>query len=554
MLSFEVASPAQRDCDNKEEFKMKKVTAALLLAMVLTTTTVVSVYAAVDGLQFTIVDGVEVVSASHVAGHLDLDFEWDRTTQTITFTDLDGNVESVVIYDVGGFYDGRTVWFPMDIMTEAIYITVYTEYTEVELADVSRILDREPVVRTTDHGEIAVAFIAEMNDNLYNRVPFSYRELDAAEWIVDELLAMGFGEDAIVMQGFSINYLEEFEAGFRADWFTEVVYRRVNDVELVPEEFIEEWADSIYQQTIINFAEAGFTYDMIAYDLGMELTEFIEMFTIPALGDLFDMYGAFSEMVDFRQYSQNIILTIPGRSEQKIVITAHYDSVYNTPGASDNASGVGLLLESAYRMMGVDNYFTLVYAFVGAEEVGLIGTFYYYENLGAAQQSNILVNINADVLFEGPYFFVGLAQVQEALVGLSRNEVVWYAMAGYGLMESEVTYKSSQLAHWLNEEYGLQLIVHRELAAMPSDQLVFLVNGHSVIALTGLARYGDEAYLGFNFEVSPFVAHNGDYFGASFVHTIYDDVHFINENWPDKIANAMWTFSLFLETLLTAEF
>ena len=516
---------------------IKKAVVISLLAMILNTLAIVSTYAeSAQDLSFTIVDGVEVITISQVADNFNVEVEWDSINQTVNFTDLSESIRSVAIYYVGGFNDGINVWLPLE------FVTAF--FSNGSLAE----------VHITDHGELATAFITEMNDNLYNRVSFSYRELEAAEWIVDELLAMGFNESDIVTQSFGISYLEEFEDGFRADWFTEVVNSRANGGELVPEEFIRAWADSIYEQALADFAEAGFTYEMITYDLGMELSEFIETYTVPALEGSFSMYGAFSDEVEFRQYSQNIILTIPGRSEQKIVLTAHYDTVYNTPGASDNASGVALLMESAYRMMDEDNYFTLVYAFVGAEEVGLVGAFYYHDNLSAEQQANILVNINADVLFEGPYFFVGAAQLKEEFVGLSRSELMWYAASGDGLMENDITHEAAQIAKRLNEQYGAKLIVHRELAAMPSDQLVFLINGHTVIALTGLARYGDDAYTGFNFEVSPLTLYNDYFFGASVVHSLYDDVHFINENWPDKIANAMWTFSLLLDTLLAAEF
>lgn len=46
---------------------------------------------------------------------------------------------------------------------------------------------------------------------------------------------------------------------------------------------------------------------------------------------------------------RNIIATRPGMSypEQRVVVVAHFDTVADTPGADDNASGVALLLELA---------------------------------------------------------------------------------------------------------------------------------------------------------------------------------------------------------------
>jgi len=537
----------------------KKVTAGLL-AVILAMLAIVPAFAeTTDEPQIRIEDGAAFVAFRQVADYHGLYVDWDGSNQTVIVTGPYGNVRYVVVYNVGGFNDNGTVWVPVEFAVGFFYITgddesAYIVDLDAEPEILSRLLEREPVVRTTSHGEMAVAFITEMNDNLYNRVSFSYRELQAAEWIAYELVAMGFDEDAVVIQSFYMGDVEEFMLGFGFDWFIDAVRRRANNETLDRDEFITAYAETIYQQAIIDFAEMGIPYEMIAGALGSGLVEFVETQIVPSLEYMFDMYGIFNDTPEFRPYSQNVILTIPGQSEQKIVLTAHLDTVYNVPGASDNASGVALMMESAYSMLGADNYFTLVYVFVGAEEAGLVGTFYYYAGLTAAQQANILFNINADVLFEGPYFFFGTAQLDATLVGRPEAEIMGYVTAGEGFVENDITRLVTQIAEALNEQYAAQLIAHRYLAAMPSDQLVFALNGHTVVALTGLARYGDAAYTGFNFNVSQITAYDNLIFGGSVVHTPYDDVHFINETWPDKIANAMWTFSLFLNALLTAEF
>jgi len=52
------------------------------------------------------------------------------------------------------------------------------------------------------HGLIAADFVAFMSNNLYNRVPFSQREYEAALWIVDELIAMGHPAENVYIQYF----------------------------------------------------------------------------------------------------------------------------------------------------------------------------------------------------------------------------------------------------------------------------------------------------------------------------------------------------------------
>ena len=71
--------------------------------------------------------------------------------------------------------------------------------------------------------------------------------------------------------------------------------------------------------------------------------------------------------------SQNIILTVQGKSKKEIIIGAHYDCV-NTHGVDDNGSGVATLLESAFKQKDKSNEYTIKYIFFGAEEEGVKGS------------------------------------------------------------------------------------------------------------------------------------------------------------------------------------
>lgn len=48
----------------------------------------------------------------------------------------------------------------------------------------------------------------------------------------------------------------------------------------------------------------------------------------------------------------NLWVELPGRSPGLVVVGAHYDSVWSTPGADDNASGVAALLELSRALKG----------------------------------------------------------------------------------------------------------------------------------------------------------------------------------------------------------
>ena len=486
------------------------------------------------------VGGQIFVRMRYVAQIIGAAVEWDSCNQAILLTPAGSEATQVIpLAHIGGFNDEGYVWVPLDIAFQL----VHPDAAQPQRPQRDDILPAAPAARTTDHGQMAVAFIQEINDTLYNRVPFSYRELEAAEWIAYQLAAMGHPEDAVYMQVFTIEDVASAMARF-GGW--DATYDAFNvfdpETRVTLEEAIEIALEVEYEMMIEFFAGMGIVEEE---DI---LAALSEMFGIPLeeldvdellhglvynhLTGFISDYGIFDPYTIFRPISQNVILTVPGQSQRKIVVTAHLDGVLN-PGASDNASGVALLLEGAYRMLDADNYFTIVFAFVGAEEVGLLGAYYYLNSLTPAQRDNIVLNINADVLFEGPYFFFGAAYESSRTGGLADNEI---------------TLLIAEIAEALNAEFSTVLINAQPIANMPSDQLIFLWGGHTVVALTGLARVGSAEYA--DFSIRPMYAQ----FGGSVVHTPYDCYHIINELWPNKIGDAMWTFSLFLEELLLATF
>ncbi|MBX0332497.1 M28 family peptidase [Pontibacter sp. HSC-14F20] len=98
----------------------------------------------------------------------------------------------------------------------------------------------------------------------------------------------------------------------------------------------------------------------------------------------------------------NLIGFIPGKTDKTIVLTAHYDHVgvrkgeiYN--GADDNASGVGALLAAAAYFKKNKPYYTLIFAALDGEELGLQGANAFLENPPLALDL-IQLNVNMDML------------------------------------------------------------------------------------------------------------------------------------------------------------
>ncbi|WP_285890992.1 M20/M25/M40 family metallo-hydrolase [Mesobacillus maritimus] len=99
--------------------------------------------------------------------------------------------------------------------------------------------------------------------------------------------------------------------------------------------------------------------------------------------------------------SQNIIATRApqkGDNHEIVHVSAHYDSVQFAPGASDNASGTAVALELARVLKSYPIDKEVRFVFVGAEEIGLLGSKYYAENLSEDELKRSIANFNMDMV------------------------------------------------------------------------------------------------------------------------------------------------------------
>ena len=102
------------------------------------------------------------------------------------------------------------------------------------------------------------------------------------------------------------------------------------------------------------------------------------------------------------QTSQNVIAVkkaTHAKGKADIVyVSAHYDSVPYSPGASDNGSGTSVTLEMARILSKMPTNKELRFVFVGAEEIGLLGSEYYVSQLSKEELDRSLANYNLDMV------------------------------------------------------------------------------------------------------------------------------------------------------------
>jgi Zn-dependent M28 family amino/carboxypeptidase len=113
--------------------------------------------------------------------------------------------------------------------------------------------------------------------------------------------------------------------------------------------------------------------------------------------------GLLLDEVTLTQTSFNLLAETPtGREDNTLVVGAHLDSVPEGAGINDNASGSAAILETALRLAEEGPLNNQVrFAWWGAEEVGLIGSNHYVQDLllnDPTELDQIITYLNFDMV------------------------------------------------------------------------------------------------------------------------------------------------------------
>ena len=103
----------------------------------------------------------------------------------------------------------------------------------------------------------------------------------------------------------------------------------------------------------------------------------------------------------------NVIATLPGKTERAVVLCAHLDTAYGTPGANNNAGGVQALYEVAHKLMAMPDR-RLSYHFLAcdATEWHYLGSrFFLQEARAHGWIHHILAGINLDTVASGDQLY-----------------------------------------------------------------------------------------------------------------------------------------------------
>ena len=105
--------------------------------------------------------------------------------------------------------------------------------------------------------------------------------------------------------------------------------------------------------------------------------------------------------------SWSAVGTLPGRSQREIVMFAHADTVYPSPGANDNTASVIVMLMLAHVLSVKRHDYTITFVATSGEEYGYLGAKHYAETRrDAGTMKNIAYIMQFDSLTYGPDFLL----------------------------------------------------------------------------------------------------------------------------------------------------
>lgn len=142
---------------------------------------------------------------------------------------------------------------------------------------------------------------------------------------------------------------------------------------------------------------------------------------------------------EYEGESHNVVAELPGKSDEWIVLSAHYDSTPLSRGAYDNMTGcVGLLGILEALKKEAPHRYGLRFVFCGSEERGLLGSKAY---VAAHEQelSKIALNINLDMIGTLMGKFIACCSAEQGLV----DYIAYFSrMRGWGMEARQGVYSS----------------------------------------------------------------------------------------------------------------
>ena len=117
---------------------------------------------------------------------------------------------------------------------------------------------------------------------------------------------------------------------------------------------------------------------------------------------------------EYEGQSHNVAAELPGRREEWITLTAHYDTTAHSHGAYDNMSGCAGLLWVMEALGRTERNYGLRFVFCGSEERGLLGS-RAYTAAHEGELEKTALNINLDMIGSAMGKFIACVTAEDKL-------------------------------------------------------------------------------------------------------------------------------------------
>ena len=320
----------------------------------------------------------------------------------------------------------------------------------------------------------AFAYLKELTDNHSPRESATDQELSAAEYLSAQFESMGF---SVELQQFTVESVSEERSGLTVDGpggdrlagvpLAGSAHGEVSGILVhvglafeqdIPAQGLEG-AIALARRGIIPFEEkvrqasdAGaigvVVYNNEAGSFGGTLGT---SSSIPVIGISRENGERLERLVSSGQVaatltvavdmlsSQNVIAEKPGPGSEVVILGGHFDTVANVPGASDNGSGIAVLLTMAQELQEKSLPFGLRIIAFGSEELGLRGSQFYVDSLSAEERRQMLAMLNFDALGNGrEIHMLGSSQLTGRVADIGADlEIAVRRVRGFGGASSD---------------------------------------------------------------------------------------------------------------------
>lgn len=186
--------------------------------------------------------------------------------------------------------------------------------------------------------------------------------------------------------------------------------------------------------------------------------------------------------------SFNVIAeTRQGRDDNVVMLGAHLDGVEEGPGINDNGTGSAAILETAVQLAKshTPHHNTVRFAWWGAEELGLIGSTAYVEELATqeGELDRIATYLNFDMV-GSPNYIIGVydadestypapVEVPEGSVATEAVLTSWFDKVGQPWVDTEFSGRSDYQAFILNGVPASGLFTGADDVKTPEEVALF---------------------------------------------------------------------------------